>query len=556
MILFATALKIQRRSSITGNKKLFFFIFIFFLAVNLISAGGHFDWWDGVEAFLVTESMVLKHSAKLHPDVPSIKSLNFPVNYTVYVSKTLQTGKYYDEKTIQLEPVYTVRSLLLSAIAVPFYYAAIIFSASPISLVAMSVNPLLISLTCLVIFCFSSEIYASKKIAFILSLIFAVCSFVWAYNTTFWSQPLQALCLILSAYFIYISLHYHYSFICHYTRPNNNNSKGFYFAGLGGLFLGLSVFAHPTSIIIIPGFIAYSFFSMRHNRKSLSSFLMVLAIILFLIGFVNNWRFGSFTEFGYGVHESLSVHTGWKGLIGLLASPGGGLIFYFPISILLPLASKYMYRKNKGIFLLFAYVIIANWLNIGTLCCWEPYLWIGTGWGPRYLVPVLPFITILLGALLPHAKKRLFLKLSIIILCVAGFYVNLLGTLVWYQYGYAYGWEKEQLAKYDNHMDIIVWNLYYSPIILHMEALVSDYVSHIQPEKYLNTDWYWMANGLAPCSYDVYIFCKFGILPLLLLSAFISILAMLIMREIGVFNNAIQLFVLQLKSFASDRKIR
>ena len=117
--IIANVLRMQS-NSIVANKRLIFFIFIFFLAVNLISAGGHFDWWDGVEAFLVTESMVLKHSAKLHPDVPGIKSFNFPINYTVYVSKTLQTGKYFDEKTIELEPVYTVRSLLLSAIAVPF----------------------------------------------------------------------------------------------------------------------------------------------------------------------------------------------------------------------------------------------------------------------------------------------------------------------------------------------------------------------------------------------------------------------------------------------------
>jgi hypothetical protein len=375
------------------------------------------------------------------------------------------------------------------------------------------------------------------------------------YNTTFFSEPLQTLFLILSAYFIYMSLHYHSSFICHYTRLNNNNNNGIYFAGLGGLFLGLSVFAHPTSIIIIPGFIAYSFFSMRHNRKSLSSFLMALAIILFLMGLVNYWRFGSFTEFGYGYYESLEIHTGWKGLVGLLASPGAGLIFYFPVAILLPLASKYMYRKNKGLFLLFAYVIIANWLNIGTLCCGEPYLWNGMGWGPRYFVPVLPFITILLGALLLHTRKRLFLKLSIIMLCAAGFYVNLLGTLVWYQYGYLYGFD--QLANYDDPPDIMVWNPYYSPITLHMELLMSNYVSYIQPEVYVNSDWYSLANGLAPsCLYDVYIFCKFGFFPLLLFAAFISILAIIIMREMGVFNNAIPSFVPQLKSFASDRKIR
>ena len=52
------------------NKRLVASIFVFFFLVNILSGGGHLDWWDGTEAFLVTESMVLRHSAKLHPDVP------------------------------------------------------------------------------------------------------------------------------------------------------------------------------------------------------------------------------------------------------------------------------------------------------------------------------------------------------------------------------------------------------------------------------------------------------------------------------------------------------
>jgi hypothetical protein len=523
-----------------SNARLIFLVFSFFLIVNLASNGGHFDRWDGVETFLVTESMVLKHSAKLHPDVPSIEKLLFNIRYSVWANKSVQTGKPYNYSTIQLEPVYTFRSLFLSAVAVPFYYAAIIFSITPISLVAISVNSLIISLTSLLIFCFSLEIYDSKKIAFTLSLIFGLCSFVWPDISSLWPQPLQALCIIASAFFIYMSLHYHYSFICNYSRSKN---KGIYFAGLGGLFLGLSVFAHPTSAIVIPGFIAYSIFSMKSNRKSQFSFLMVLGIILFFVVVVNYLRFGSFTEFGYGYYGSLSAHAGWKGLVGLLVSPGSGLIFYFPIAILLPLALKYMYRQNKGLFFLSAYIIFVNWLWVGTLSYSEPDAWSGAhAWGPRYLIPVLPFITIVFGSLLLHLKKilvlrkKIFLKLSIIILCIAGFYVNLLGILVWYMYGYTYGWRTEGLWKSVNNLDIMTWNPYYSPIVLHTKALISDYVSHIQPEQYRYTSWYWTTYGLAPCSYDIYVFCKLGIMPTLLLYSVIAILAMLIIKEISKFN--------------------
>jgi hypothetical protein len=85
-------------------------------------------------------------------------------------------------------------------------------------------------------------------------------------------------------------------------------------------------------------------------------------------------------------------------------------------------------------------------------------------------------------------------------------------------------------------MDIMTWNRYYSPIILHTKALMTDFVSDIEPEKYRDTSWYWATYGLAPCSYDVYIFCKFGIVPIIFLSAVIVVIAILIMMEISKSN--------------------
>jgi len=522
------------------NKSLIFSVFFFFLIINLISTGGHTDMWDGMVTFLLAESMATKQSAKLHPDIPTISnseprdSVRTMIHYEVQ-NYMIVTGKYADwiQQSMALEPIYSSRSLLLPAMSIPFYYAALAVLLPPIFVIPLFVNSFIIALTSLVIFCFSLEIYNSRKIAFILSLIFTGCSFILPYNTSLFPQPLQTLLVITAAFFIIKSLHFHSSFICNYTKFKiDDNKKALYFASLGGLFLGLSVFAHPTSIIVIPGFVVYSIFSMRHNKKSLISFLLTLSIALFFMGLVNYLRFGSFTEFGYGSYfGTLSYNVGWTGLPGLLASPGKGLIFYFPIVFLLPLALKYMYRENKWLFFLIVYIISVHWLYFGTLDDTESRFWSGAiAWGPRYLVPVLPFITLAFGTLLARFKQsRLLLKASLLILCISGFIINLPGTLVWSEYGTIYAWDKEGLNRFPDSLEVIAWNLNYSPIILHTKVLMDDYVHKIYAEQYLNTGWHYITYGLAPCSYDLYIFCKFGIIPVVALLAIEILLALKIM---------------------------
>ena len=527
---------------------------LFFL-INIITAGGHLDPWDGIESFLVTESMVLKHTAKLDPTVPSVEKLHFNVRYSVYSNTVLQTKKFVDQNTMPLKPVYTVRSLLISAIAVPFYYAALLLSISPLVTVALSVNSLLISLTCVVVFCFSLELYGSRKtLAFAQSLIFGVCSFILPYHTSFWAQPLQTLTLITSAYFIYKSLHYSSSFLCYHLRHYNHNDltneknilmqnrRGIYFAGLGGLFLGLSVFSHATSVVLIPGFVLYSFLGMRHNLKALCSFIIILGIVLFLIGVINYLRFGSFTEFGYGYFGTLATHNGWAGLVGLLISPGASLFLYFPPSVLIPLAAKYMYDKkeNRLLLFLFLYVIVACWLDAGTLSFnFEPFAWWGTGWGPRYLLPVLPFVTLMLGSVFVHMKRKkgftlsssFILKFSIIALSIAGFYITLIGTFVWWWYDIIYVTQREHLSN-SNPWNNIIWDPSQSPIVLHTKMLLTNYIGQISHDKFSNTYYYWGGYGLAPCSYDMYIFCKFGLTPVLLIALVIAGLGMIIMKQV------------------------
>jgi hypothetical protein len=498
----------------SSNRKLILLIFVFFFLLNILTSGGHIDWWDGTEAFLVTESMVLKHTAKLDPRVPSVKELGFFVNYTVYANTALQTGENKGLQNLTLEPVYTVRSLLLSAVAVPFYYVATIFSGSPFVTVGLLVNSTIISLTALTIFCIIVEIRNSRKIAFISSLLFAVCTFVWPYNSTLWVQPLQGLFLSVALYLLLLGRHGNHFFLCHYLNPGTKHVG--LLAGLAGLALGLSVFAHPTSLIYVPIFLLYSFFVvLRRQRLNFATLVVSLGIVLFFIGLINYARFGSFTEFGYGYFSTLEAHNGWKGLVGLLISPGSGLIFYFPLAVLLPIGAKYMYKENKALFLLCFYIIVSTWFYTGTLSFGsEPTSWSGgVSWGPRYLIPVLPFLILVSAYLFSHLKKRHFLKTIVVGLCLAGFYVNLSAILVWYQYGLVYAWTMEGLATNPNYMDILTWSLPHSPIVLHTKALISNYVTTIFPPQYQNTAWSWTAYGTAPCQYDLFIYCNLGVVP-------------------------------------------
>lgn len=509
-------------------------VFIFFLLINVLSTGGHFDWRDGVETFVVTESMVIKKSAKSHADLPSVKELY---------------GKSYDQHNIteRPQPSYGPRSLLLSAIAVPFYLAATTaLSISPILVTGLLVNSLIIALISLVVFLFSFKMYGSKRIAFISGLVFNVCSFVWPYNTSLYPQPLQALLIFTPAYFVYISLHSYPSFICYYTGPTkrvDNNPvakrRAIIFAMIGGILLGFSVFAHPSSIIVIPGFIVYLIYSThRRSKRLVLSFLVSLATVLFFMGLVNFWRFGSFSEFGYYGYGSLNVHGGWEGLLGLWLSPGHGLLFYFPVVIVLPFALKTMSRdkENRRIAFLIIYITVVNWLFVGTLSYDEPISWSGAfAWGPRYMILLLPFFVLSLGSLLTRLKRGnlyVFKLSAIILLCVSGFAVNLIGKLVWVSYVANYIWEYYKLhTLFTNYWSVVTWDPFFSTIVMHYRVLMdSDFVSQLNPSDYFGTVNHYVNYGLTPCSYDLYIFCKFGILPVLGLSGIAIFLGAIILQ--------------------------
>jgi hypothetical protein len=489
------------------NRKLILTVFVLFFLVNIITNGGHFDSWDGIETFLVTESMVVKNTAMLDPTVPSIDEINFDIKMSINTHESIQ-GKPHSDP---LEPIFITRSLLLSTISVPFYWLAQLSNLSPIAIVAISVNSLILALTSTIIFQFAFELYNSKRKSLILALIFGITSFVWPYATSMFPQPLQGLLIIAALYFIY-----------HNTQKQNLKN-----IILSSSFLGLSVLAHPSSVIVIPGFLIYSYLVNKNTKKKFLVYVITLIGIAMLILLLNDLRFESPTNFGYGQYGSIEQHNGWIGLLGLIFSPGAGIIFFFPAVIMIPFALKFSFSKRRAFTILLGYIVCINWIYYGTLGYGEPFAWSGAGgWGPRYLISVIPVICILLGSILE--SKHLGLKIILGVLSVVGFIVNLLGALVWYMYGYSYGWGKEGLWQEANSLEVMTWNPVYSPIIFHAKILFSDYLTSMEvPRNVVN----YLNIGLAPCALDSYIFCKFSFVPILVSLVIMTILGWRILQK-------------------------
>lgn len=484
------------------SKKIIVYVFIFFLLINFVSTGGHLDSFDGGFYYLVAENMFLNHSIKLDPTSPGVQKLDYDYNIKNYL-RVWVPNSYDDYVNGIKHPFYMPGGVLGPALAVPWYAISSVLKIEPTQFVPFFTNSVILSLTSLVLFLLGSELFSSRKIGFVIALVFSITSFIWPYNTSFFLQPAIALTLISSIYFL--------------IRADKNNK--IFNSALSGILLGLSVLIHPSSILLVPGFLAYGILKLRSYRPVV--LFLTTTILTSLVQFViNYYKYGSFTNFGYGGFENASTHTDWMGLFGLLFSPGWGLIFYVPLAILLPLSFYKMYKVNKGLFMLSSYSFVVIWIFFGTQ---QTPFWSGFGcWGPRYFIPFLPLASISLGYLLVNMQRRSILWFSFIILSICGFIVNLLGSLVWYFTGYIYVWDLEGFVSKKNSFDYWTWVPQYSPIVEHVKVLVTNFGAQI-PSPITKT---------IGCNVDIFTYCTGGITPVVILLILITILGFLILRNI------------------------
>ena len=211
---------------------------------------------------------------------------------------------------------------------------------------------------------------------------------------------------------------------------------------LSGVSLGFAFLIRLDAILFIVLFYLY-FLAITINKnnkfKHFLSFSVPLAssyVIFLLVDFV---RFGVVSRSIVSDASRLTTNNlvlpleHLQHIFGLLLSPGLGLFIFAPICLTVFFSFPDFFRRNKIDCLLFSGIFIWFLVYFAGLPSWHGLV----GWGPRYLLPVIPFLILPLGASL-EKRHNLSLKISIITLCILGFFFNIayiIQDVTWFVWG-------------------------------------------------------------------------------------------------------------------------
>jgi hypothetical protein len=307
--------------------------------------------------------------------------------------------------------IYSTWYPLLSILAVPFAYAGLAISRITglpfhylAAVFALVLPAALTAASASIVALLSLRMGGSWRGAWLASLSYALSTVALVYARTFFADPLLAFLTILA---LYLALGR--------TRPEI----------LGAACLAaLAILAKPTGIVVGPILSAYLLAKRLSWRQSVLPFIgTVLGFGLFAI--YNDMRFGSPLNFGKA-WTLFRLGAIPFGVLGLLASPGWGLIWYCPAVVL----AVWGFRKASRAYLVEALAIVAIFLAYLLLNSYE--LWYaGWAWGPRYLLPAIPGLCALTG-LLEGRLRKLLVYVSLI-----GFLINAPTLFSFYERYYA-----------------------------------------------------------------------------------------------------------------------
>jgi len=182
------------------------------------------------------------------------------------------------------------------------------------------------------------------------------------------------------------------------------------------------------------------------------------------------------------------------GGFGMLFSPGVGLLIFCPILFLIFLAFPDFFKRNKPECILFIVFFGCFIYYYGTTNTWHGLV----SWGERYLVVIIPFLMIPLGATLEKRKSIVFISI-LIILCVIGAVVNIsnlvqdVNFFIWGWPGYTglFGIDVPiDGVRHDLNIDpTTLWTFQYSQLTNSLVGL-STFESDILLIKIFSLPWY------------------------------------------------------------------
>ncbi|OYU96168.1 MAG: hypothetical protein CFE21_07075 [Bacteroidetes bacterium B1(2017)] len=272
---------------------------------------------------------------------------------------------YNPGQTIIFIPIYYIANLV-STDEVNAYY----FSAFCVSFVNYMVH----ALCSFILFKIALLLGALRKQAYLVSIFFGLTSYSFVFAQSTYEHHFEMFFILLSIYF---------------ALKRDINHRGL----LSGLMLSIGLVFRTTTILAVPAILF-----LQNNNKERIKAIISLTIGIAFVFLYNFYRFGNPLETGYSLAWSLAhsekfdfwSFSGFpKAFFGFLFSPGKGIIFFSTTIIIALFRIKIFWNMQRLMFFSVLLISATYLVFFSFNFAWHGSIW---SYGPRYILPIIPFI--------------------------------------------------------------------------------------------------------------------------------------------------------------------